>query len=140
MHTIRSGAQCRQDVGGGLKRRAAARSIEKNGVVEIAELVFHRGDARPIFEFRKSWRTACRLAECPGKLVHDFRRTCARDLIRSQLPESIAMRVTGHLTNSVFKRYAISDDGDLREALRSVATYRKKQAPKKSSRHEVGKF
>jgi hypothetical protein len=64
-------------------------------------------------------------------LFHDFRRTAARDLIRSGVEESVAMKITGHRTNSIFKRYNISDGADLREALRSVATYRKAQAQKK---------
>jgi integrase len=114
-----------------LDRRKAARSFEVNGVAQISEFVFHRGDGRAVCEFRKSWRTACRLAECPGKLLHDFRRTAARDLIRSGCDESVAMKITGHVTNSVFKRYNISDDDDLREGLRGVAKYRRTQAAKK---------
>jgi len=114
-----------------LERRAAARSFERNGVAEISEFVFHRGDGRPINEFRKSWRTATRLAGCPGRLFHDFRRTCARDLIRSGVPETVAMAVTGHRTNAIFKRYNITDSADLRAALRKVGVYRKAQAKKK---------
>jgi integrase len=111
-----------------LERRAATRSFENDGVAEISVFVFHRGDGRPVGRFNKSWRTACRLAKCPGKLFHDFRRTAARDLIRSGCDESVAMRSGGWLTNSVFKRYNISNSDDLREALQKVATYRKERA------------
>jgi len=120
-----------------LERRAAARSVEKNGVAEISEFVFHRSGV-PVREFRKSWATACRLAECPERLLHDFRRTCARDLIRSGVDESVAMRYTGHRTNNIFKRYNISDSDDLREALHRVATYRSEQATAKQKVVAIG--
>jgi hypothetical protein len=47
----------------------------------------------------------------PTKLVHDFRRTAARSLIRAGVPEVPAMALLGHATNSIFKRYAIVDAG-----------------------------
>ncbi len=42
------------------------------------------------------------------------------------------MRSGGWLTNSVFKRYNISNSDDLHEALQKVATYRKEQAKAKA--------
>jgi len=92
----------------------------------ISLLVFHR-DGKSVQEFRKSWATACKLAKCPGRLFHDFRRTCARDLIRSGVDETVAMRITGHKTRSIFDRYNVTDTDDLREAMLSVEKYRKTQ-------------
>ena len=65
-----------------------------------------------------------------GKLVHDLRRTAARDLIRSGTPQRVAMKITGHATTSMFTRYNISDADDIREALRSMHTYRNARAKK----------
>jgi len=64
---------------------------------------------------------------CPGRLFHDFRRTCARDLIRSGVDETVAMRITGHKTRSIFDRYNVTNTDDLREAMLSVEKYRKTQ-------------
>jgi integrase len=76
-----------------------------------------RGDGRQIREYRDSWKTACKKAGLPGKLVHDFRRTAVRNLIRAGVSEHIAMRLTGHKTSSMLRRYDIVSTQDLRDAV-----------------------
>jgi integrase len=88
--------------------------------------VFVRDDppGAPVGDFRKAWRTAIRKAGVPGRLFHDFRRTAVRNLIRAGIPETVAMKLTGHRTRSVFQRYAIVEEGMLREAGERLAATR----------------
>ncbi len=88
-------------------------------------LVFHR-KGRRILTFYKGWNDACQKAGCPGMLFHDFRRTAARNLTRDGLSETKAMLITGHKTREVFRRYAITTEGDLRQAVRSKAVFEAK--------------
>ena len=66
----------------------------------VCPRVFHRS-GRPIKSFRVAFRTACAAAGCPGRVLHDFRRTAVRNLVRAGIPERVAMRMTGHETRSV---------------------------------------
>jgi integrase len=99
---------------------------------QISPLVFfrlvdHRGKPEPkqITSFTKVWRNACRAAGCPGRIPHDLRRTAVRNLVRTGVSESTAMKLTGHITASVFKRYEIVSDSDLRDAAKKLQAGRK---------------
>jgi integrase len=87
---------------------------------QIIPFVFHR-QGKEIKDFRKVWKGACKLAGVPDRLVHDFRRTAVRNLERAGVPRSVAMKLTGHKTESVYRRYAIVCEADLTEGLKKLA-------------------
>ena len=90
--------------------------------VEGCPFVFHR-DGERIQSFGKAWHTACERAGHPGKLVHDLRRTGVRNLIRAGVPQSVAMKISGHKDARIFARYNIVDTNDVAEAMRKVSQY-----------------
>ncbi|OLD38017.1 MAG: hypothetical protein AUI57_08610 [Candidatus Rokubacteria bacterium 13_1_40CM_2_68_8] len=81
----------------------------------IIPWVFRRS-GRPIKSMAKAWRAACRKAGAPGRLLHDQRRAAVRNLERAGVPRAVAMKMTGHKTELVYRRYAIVVEADLREA------------------------
>jgi integrase len=82
----------------------------------ISPLVFHRG-GRPIVDFRKRWAKTCEAATMPGLIFHDLRRSAVRNLVSAGVDQTVAMRITGHRTVSIFQRYRIVSDDDVRGAL-----------------------
>ena len=55
------------------RRRQATLSLQREKVI-VCPWVFHR-DGQVIKSCDKAWKTACRKAGVPGRLMHDFRRT-----------------------------------------------------------------
>jgi len=74
--------------------------------------------------FRWLWEKACRKAGCVGMLRHDLRRTAVRDLLNAGVSKGVAMKITGHRTEAVFRRYHIVPPGDLEEATHRITTAR----------------
>jgi integrase len=96
------------------EQRATTRAIEQE-TSAVIPWVFHRR-GRPIRTFRRAWLRACAAAGCPGKIVHDFRRTSVRNLGRANITDRVAMELTGHATRSVFDRYSIVSATDIAQA------------------------
>ena len=114
-----------------VERRWQARAIpQKDGSTRLAEFVFHE-KGNPIGDFRKAWGSAVRATGMSGVLFHDLRRSAVRNMDRSGVGQAVAMKITGHKTLSVYQRYRIVSEGDLRDALeRTHASLKPKQARK----------
>lgn len=100
-----------------IERRWQDRAItDPDGTMRFATHVFHR-DGRKIGDHRKAWDTACERAGVSGILFHDLRRSAARNLDKAGVSQSVAMKIMGHKTDSIYRRYRIVSESDLREAL-----------------------
>jgi len=123
------------------RRRQARTYTTRTGETALSVYVFHR-DGVPIRDFRGAWAAACiaagfskpkvrrdgrpvldrkgRPVMKPTLIFHDLRRSAVRNLMAAGVDQSVAMRVTGHQTISVFQRYRIVSDDDVRAALGKV--------------------
>jgi integrase len=89
-------------------------ALRERGI--ICPHVFQR-NGRPIRGFRAAWSKACTAAGLPGRIPHDLRRSAVRNMERAGLSRSVAMQLTGHKTEAVYRRYAITSEADLREGV-----------------------
>lgn len=109
-----------------LMRRREKDRLQPTGV---AGLVFHKA-GRAIPDFRDAWAAACVRAGLavtdpagkviPDRLFHDLRRSAVRRMVRGGVPQSVAMQISGHKTASMFRRYDITDERDLRAAAETI--------------------
>ena len=110
-----------QPIAEALARRRARRDPD-------SPLVFHR-DGIPVRRWRTAWRTACQAAGVPTRFLHDCRRTAARNLIRANVPERVAMLLTGHKSRAIFDRYNIIHEQELLDAGDQLVAYLAQPVP-----------
>lgn len=104
-------------------QRARTTALEKESAIVVPWVFHRRGEF--IKAFAGAWTGACTRAGLPGRLVHDMRRSAARNMTRAGIPQSVAMQIGGWKTASVFKRYAIVDEKMIAENLSKLDTLRK---------------
>ena len=102
-----------------LRRQGEAVSRWEREHARICAAVFH-WKGQHIGKLRRSWQRACCAAGMSGRLLHDFRRTAVRNLIRAGVQQAIAMKITGHKTDSIFRRYLVVDEELLAQATGAV--------------------
>lgn len=101
------------------ERRAATDEVEAETGRRVP-WVFHRR-GKPIVRFDAQWKRATKHAGVPGRLLHDLRRTAVRNLERAGVPRSVAMKLTGHKTEAIYRRYAIVSEADLSDGIKKLA-------------------
>lgn len=98
-----------------VERRLAARRLD-------CPLIFHSHGHR-VGDFYTTMRRALDRAGLQGLTFHDLRRSAARNMLLAGVPQAVAMKITGHETDSMFRRYAIVDEAAISAALGLRAAY-----------------
>jgi integrase len=80
-----------------------------------SQWVFTR-QGEPIKDIRRSWEQACTRAGVPDLNFHDLRRTAVRNMRRDGVPQVVRMKISGHKTDSMERRYNIVDADDIKIA------------------------
>lgn len=112
------------------EQRADVLSLQRERGEIIPWVFVNPETADRIRYFRRPWLHACKQTGLSGRIFHDFRRTAVRNMVRAGVPEVVAMSISGHRTRSVFDRYNIVSEEDLREAARRISTLPEKDRDK----------
>jgi integrase len=101
------------------------------------DFVFTRSDGSRVVDPRDEWYSLCVASglgrwepakrgkgedymQYVGLNLYDFRRSAIRNMTRRGISETVAMKISGHKTASVFRRYNITDLCDLAEATNKI--------------------
>ncbi len=122
-----------QDVLG--RQRLAADAFEAIHGWRPRWVFFHRDGERGgaaagsvVRTFDKAWRAACKRVGLSDRILHDFRRTAVRNLVRAGVSESVAMQLCGHKSRRIFDRYSIVSERDLRDGVVKLAAQAERDA------------
>lgn len=83
------------------------------------------GKAVSVGDFRRVWARALEKIGLEGRILHDFRRTAVRNMVRAGIPERVTMRISGHKTLSMFDRYNITSEADIMDAAGKLDAFHK---------------
>jgi integrase len=75
-----------------------------------------------------------RNAKYVGLRFHDLRRTGIRNMSRKGILERVGMLISGHRTNSVYRRYNIIDMEVVKEATAKIEEHRRALEPENNHR------
>lgn len=88
--------------------------------IELADLLRKMPSRGHVFDatnLRRAWKAATIAVGLPDLLVHDLRRSGARNLRKAGVPESVIMKIAGWKTASMFRRYGIVSTDELDAAM-----------------------
>jgi len=117
--------------------------LEERRALKNGRFVFHRGSERiGIGALRSAWKRGCLRAGLATmdpetkkvrlhRIVHDLRRSAARDFRRAGVSEGEVMELCGWKTRDMFDRYNIIDEADLAAAVAKRFTLNKRETTDK---------
>jgi integrase len=113
--------------------------IEKRERLKVAgcDLIFCRPNGKPIGDFYRHWKKACAVAGKCNAMVHDLRRSRARNWVRAGVSEAVAMKLAGMRTREVFLRYNVVSEEDMLEAQIQTEQYLEKQTEKQDAAKQI---
>jgi integrase len=85
--------------------------------------VFYTDEGERLYWFYKAWESACDRAGFPTLLFHDLRRSGVRNMERAGIPRKVAMSISGHKTENIYRRYDIVAERDLFDATARMDQY-----------------
>jgi integrase len=80
-------------------------------------------NGKSVSSIKTAFNAACRRAKIEGFRFHDFRHTAVTNMRRAGIDHLTIMRITGHKTLEVFKRYNSFLESDLKDAAHRFNTY-----------------
>jgi integrase len=111
---------------GGMADLLSAAKTQRDEQWPESPWVFNRAGAQ-IKDLRWAWGKACARAGVPDLKFHDLRRTAVRNMRRAGVPQVVRMKISGHKTDSMERRYNIVDGDDITIA-KTLMEARKKTA------------
>jgi integrase len=103
-----------------LTTRALAALKALPNVEENAYLFVNPKTKRPWTYTQHALERARKASGLAGVWIHDLRRSFVTNARRAGVSESVVMKLSGHNTNQVFKRYNIVEDEDLKAAAKRI--------------------
>ncbi len=97
------------------------------------DFVLTRENGHPVKDFRRRWEQLCEAAGLPDLIVHDFRRSAAKNLRAAGVAESVIMELCGWDTDEVFRRYAIVSPKDKESAIDQLDAQRAEDDAKRKA-------
>lgn len=85
--------------------------------------VFTYNGKTQLKSIKRQWKIALEETGLQGKIFHDFRRSALTNLIRAGISETTAMRISGHSSSNIFKRYQIINEEDVELAGETMAKF-----------------
>jgi integrase len=80
-------------------------------------------EGKPIKSIKTAFRRAKRVSGVEGFRFHDLRHCAATNLRRAGVDTATAMRIVGHKSEKMWKRYNAIDEADLTKAASRLNTY-----------------